>query len=58
MASMETPRSEGGKSGSTLGEFFAEIEASGGPTLSAEAHRSLTAEIRARRGTLPLDGVV
>ena len=58
MASMATPRSEADESGSTLGEFFAEIEAAGGPTLSTEALKSLTAEIRARRGTLPLDGVV
>lgn len=33
----------------TLREFFAEIEAAGGPALSAEDHRSLTAGIRADR---------
>jgi|GEM_PF-6141486 len=58
MAPLASPPSEAGESNSTLGEFFAEIEAAGGPTLSAEEHKSITVEIRTRRGTLPLDGVV
>lgn len=38
------------ETGQTLREFFAEIEAAGGSTLSAEDHRVLTADIRADRG--------
>ena len=38
----------------TLREFFAEIEAAGGPALSAEDHRSITAGIRADRGTFTI----
>lgn len=38
----------------TLCEFFAGIEAAGGPALSAEDHRSMTAGIRADRGTFTI----
>lgn len=36
----------------TLRELFAEIESGDGPVLSAEHHRTMTADVRADRGTV------
>lgn len=45
-----SPGKESGEASQTLREFYAEIEAAGGSTLSAEDHRVMTADIRADRG--------
>lgn len=54
MLAVSSPGEETDESGRTLGDFFAEIGAAGGPALSTEDHRAMTAAIRADRGTLTI----
>jgi len=54
MLAVSSPGEEADEASQTLREFFAEIESAGGPALSAEDHRSMTADVRAERGTFTI----
>ena len=54
MLAVSSPGEETDELSRTLGEFFAEIEAAGGPALSAEDRRAMAAGIRADRGTFTI----